>query len=93
AGPSVDYARVLADPRMAEVTDPMFPGRLTPSCNVVGRGTAFAPRRIVRLGQELRDRGAVDVLGSICQASYAEPVNEILQAVLSRVGNVCFDAP
>ena len=93
AGPSVDYTRVLADPRMAEVIDPTLPSRLTPSCNVTGRGVAFAPRRIVRLGQELRDRGAVDVLGSICQASYAEPVNQILQAVLSRVGNVCFDTP
>jgi hypothetical protein len=70
ASPSAgDFERILADPRMEERVDPTNPTRLTPSCNVMGRGVAFPPRRLVRVAQAFGpERSTVQ---SICQEDFA----------------------
>ncbi|MEO0326874.1 MAG: hypothetical protein AAF447_28285, partial [Myxococcota bacterium] len=52
-----DYDAILGAPEMQEEVDPDNANRLTPSCNVPGRGLAFPPRRMVQLAQELEGRG------------------------------------
>lgn len=68
-GPA-DYEAILSDPRMQEYPDPENRSRLTPSCNVPGRGLAFPPRRFVDLSRQLDARGARTTLLSICQESF-----------------------
>ena len=64
-----DFAAVLADPRMQEQLDPSMPSRLLPSCNVVGRGLAFPPRRLVSVARELT--GHRTTVQSICQEDFS----------------------
>ncbi|MFK7989928.1 MAG: MopE-related protein [Sandaracinaceae bacterium] len=84
-----DFAGILADERMIERIDPAMPTRVIPSCNVVGRGQAFPPRRIVRVAQELSDRGATSILDSICQDNYAAAMGRVLERVGARIGESC----
>jgi hypothetical protein len=48
-----DYDAILAHPAMQEMIDPGDPTRLRPSCDVVGRGEAYPPRRLVRVAASL----------------------------------------
>jgi hypothetical protein len=67
---ALDFERILADERMQERFDPDMPGRLTPSCDVTGRGLAFPPRRLVQVAQGLGpERASVQ---SICQEDFSE---------------------
>ncbi len=81
-----NYDGILADPRMFEVVDPTMATRLTPSCNVPGRGTAFPPRRIVETARGFRENGIVQ---SICQASFAPALDAIIAKIADALGNVC----
>jgi hypothetical protein len=64
----VHFASILADPRMEERVDPTASNRLIPSCNVVGRGVAFPPRRLVSVAQGIG--AGRTTIQSICQASF-----------------------
>jgi hypothetical protein len=84
-----DYDAILADPRMAEVIDPSFMTRLTPSCDVVGRGMAFPPRRSVELAKEITARGGAGVVQSICQSDFTPAIAAILEHVSARLSGAC----
>lgn len=83
----VDWDRLVGpedvrDPRMVERLDPALPSRLVPSCNVPGRGIAFPPVRLVEVARDLEARGARVVVGSVCQDSYAAPMEAIARRIL-----------
>jgi len=82
-GTSTDYDAILSHPDMEEVVDPGMAMRLRPSCNVPGRGLAFPPRRIVRVGQGLEARGVSTTMRSICQADFTPAID----AILVRIGD------
>jgi hypothetical protein len=84
-----DYGAMLADPRMVEQIDPSMPTRLSPSCNVPGRGFAFPPRRIVSVAQELSRRGSATTIESICQADFTSAIEAIADRVGAVVGVSC----
>ena len=74
-GESPDYSRLVGpeevrDPRMINRPDPAQPSQLTASCNVVGRGLAYPPLRIVRVAQGLQAAGAGVIVQSICQVEF-----------------------
>ncbi len=78
---SIDYGAILADPRMEERVDiDAMMTRLTPSCNVPGRGIAFPPRRLVTVAQAFP---AQSVVQSICQEDFGPAVD----AIARRVGD------
>ena len=87
-GVPADYRAILSDPRMAEHVDAAMPTRLATSCSSAG-GVAFPPRRIVRVAEELSDRGATGVLGSICQSDYTGPVDDVLRRISLRLQESC----
>jgi hypothetical protein len=76
------YARLLADPRMAERIDPEAPSRLAPSCDVAGRGLAFPPRRLVHVARGLG--AARSTVQSICQESLAPATGAIARLLGAR---------
>jgi hypothetical protein len=71
----------LATPGMVEQIDPVAPSQLTPSCNTAA-GLAFPPRRIVEL---VRRFGADGHVGSICTASYDEPLRAVALRILEHL--------
>ncbi len=78
----------VRDPRMVEMVDPAMPTQLVPSCNTA-RGIAFPPIRIVRVAQQLQERGAGVTVQSICQESYANALREIIVQIRSALGAAC----
>jgi len=76
-----DFDAILSHPDMQERIDPDMPTRLEPSCNVPGRGFAFAPRRMVEVGRLLDARGAHASIQSVCQADFT-PAFDALFALL-----------
>jgi hypothetical protein len=81
--------RILADPRMEQVPDPAMPTRLTPSCNVPGRGIAFPPRRIVGVAQAIAAAGGSATVQSICQENYSGALDAILEKIANALGGAC----
>ncbi len=76
-----DFDAILADPRMQEEIDTgAMMTRLTPSCNVPGRGLSFPARRLVQVAQAF---GAQSVVQSICQ----EDFGPALDAIAARIGD------
>jgi len=71
----------VRDDRMEERVDPAMPNRLQPSCNVPGRGVAFPPVRIARVGRGLEAAGANVTIQSICQESFRGPLTEIIREI------------
>ncbi len=90
---AIDYAAILADRRMQRAPDPAMPSRLTPSCNVPGRGLAFPPVRITEVAQGLDAAGAGVVLQSICQQDFSGPVDAILEKLADILGAICLPDP
>ena len=86
---AIDYAAILADPRMQEAPDPTMPSRLTPSCNVPGRGLAFPPRRLVQVAQGLDALGAGAVVQSICQEDFTGAIDAIINKLADVLGGTC----
>ena len=86
---AIDYTRILADPRMEQVPDPAMPTRLTPSCNVPGRGIAFPPRRIVGVAQAIAAAGGSATVQSICQENYSGALDAILEKIANALGGAC----
>jgi len=86
-GTAPDWPRLISedplvrDDRMEERVDPAMPSRLQPSCNVPGRGVAFPPVRILRVAERLQRRGAHVAIGSICQESFATPIDSLIAAI------------
>jgi len=72
----------VRDDRMENRVDPAMPSRLQPSCNVPGRGVAFPPVRILRVAEQLERRGAHVAPGSICQESFATPIDALIHAIV-----------
>jgi hypothetical protein len=72
------YDAALADPRMSLVEDGDI---LLPSCNVPGNGVSFPPRRVVELARDLRVRGAVTTVQSICSADLAGAMDAVIDAI------------
>ncbi len=83
----------LRDDRMEERVDPTMMNRLTPSCNVEGRGFAFPPVRIVRVAQQLEAAGAGVTVQSICQESFRGALTEIIRQIKSALGAACLPRP
>ena len=84
-----NYSGILADPRMIESVDTMGGmggARLTPSCNVPGRGVAFPPRRIVEVAKGFGENG---IIQSICQNSLSGALDAIIAKIANALGNVC----
>ncbi len=75
-GPQVEA--MLDDSRMQERVDPADSTRLLPSCDVIGRGRAYPPRRMVRVASALEDEGAGGVVQSICQSDFSGALNAII---------------
>lgn len=74
-GESPDYERLigdedLRDPRMIERVDPNLPSQLAPSCDVVDRGYAYPPLRLLRVARGLEHRGVSVGVQSICQDAF-----------------------
>jgi len=86
---AIDYSAILADPRMQQAPDPSMPSRLTPSCNVVGRGLAFPAVRITQVAQGLRAAGAHTVVQSVCQEDFTSAMDAILNRLFDALGGVC----
>lgn len=83
----IDYAGILADPRMQEMVDgSAMMTRLTPSCNVPGRGLAFPPRRIVSVAQSFAPNAVVQ---SICQENFGPALDAIIKKIADVLGKVC----
>ena len=96
----INFDAILADPRMDEVPDvnfcppgepaPCTPTRLVPSCNVVNRGVAFPPRRIVEVAKTLElDRGSNGIVQSICQEDFAPALSAIIEKIADVLGGAC----
>ncbi len=83
------YDGVLGDVRMQETVDPSDPNRLTPSCDVPGRGLAFPPRRMVRLAQQLETRGARATVQSICQADFGPAIDALVERIAAATLPSC----
>ncbi len=80
---------LLADPSMTVREDPTSPGRLRPSCEVPGVGTAFPPGRIVGVAHGLEQAGAHAVVSSICQSDFTPAIDAILRKVAARGRGEC----
>ncbi|HEY8429936.1 MAG TPA: hypothetical protein VIL20_16250, partial [Sandaracinaceae bacterium] len=78
----------VRDPRMIEMIDPSMPTRLVPSCNT-SNGIAFPPIRIVRVAQQLEQRGAGVTVQSICQDSFEDALREIIVQIRSALNAAC----
>ena len=77
-----DFQAMLDDPRMTERVDETMRNRLVPSCNVPGRGTAFPPRRLVRVAQAIGP--GRETVQSICQDSFRPAASAIARLVGRR---------
>jgi hypothetical protein len=92
-----DYERLVSpdptvrDDRMEERVDPSMPTRLMTSCTntIPERGSAFPPVRIVRVAQELENRGAGVTVQSICEDSYSGALSEIIRQIASALSTAC----
>jgi len=71
------------------VIDPAMPTRLTPACEVPGRGMAFPARRLVQTARDLDARGASGIVQSICQEGFTPAVTAILREVAARLAGSC----
>ncbi|HJL17045.1 MAG TPA: hypothetical protein RMH99_15375 [Sandaracinaceae bacterium LLY-WYZ-13_1] len=83
-GLAPDYERLVGDTdvrdhRLIEQPDPAVPSRLTPSCDLPGRGLAFPPVRMLRLAEALDARGARASVGSICRADLTPAFDRLLR--------------
>jgi predicted small lipoprotein YifL len=72
------YTRVLADPRMRFMIDPMDETSPVPSCDVPGRGVAYPPVRLVRAARELAPASTVQ---SICQVDLRPAVAALVELI------------
>lgn len=90
-GTPAGYATVLSDPRMQEQIDSgAMMTRLTPSCNVPGRGLAFPPRRIVQVAEALAPRSMVH---SICQEDFSGAIDALVAKIADALGGTCLARP
>ena len=80
---------ILADSRMVEMPNPMDSTQLLPSCDIVGRGRAFPPRRMIQLAADLENRGANGVVQSICQENYSGALDAIIAKIADVLGGAC----
>jgi hypothetical protein len=85
----VDIDAVLAHPDMEERIDPTVPRRIRPSCNVLRVGIAMPPTRIVRVAQAIVAAGGRATVQSICQPSYATPIDAIIAQIADALRNIC----
>jgi len=79
----------LLDLRLEERVNPDMRNRLLPSCDVTGRGEAFPPRRLLEVGQRLREAGARTTHISICQDDFSPAVALVLEEIRAAARPVC----
>jgi hypothetical protein len=81
----------IRDDRMEERIDPTTPSRLMTSCTSLdpARGAAFPPARMVRVAQELQNRGAGVTVQSICEDSYRGALSEIIRQIARALASAC----
>lgn len=72
------------DPRLVPTPDPLQPTRDIPSCNVPGRGVAFAPTRILELAHRLDHGGARVGLGSVCREDFGLAFESFARLLLAE---------
>jgi len=81
------YDIMLDDPDMQYIFD--VGSVLRPSCNDVGRGVAYAPRRIVRAAQELSRLGSGTLVRSICRDDCADFFTALLGQIQPVLESSC----
>ena len=96
---SVDLDALLADPMMQNVPDDQFcspgepapctPTRVRPSCEVVNRGSASPPRRLVELARDLAAAGSPTVVQSICQADLVPALRPLAERLAGSLERSC----
>jgi hypothetical protein len=86
---TMSFDQILDAPEMREEIDPTDRSKLRPSCNVVGRGVAYPPRRIVQVARDLERRGASAVIESICQADFTPALNAIIDKFANLLDATC----
>ena len=79
----------IRDERLEQRADPTAPDRLQPSCNVPGRGVAYPPIRILRVGEQLEAAGAGVTVQSICQSSFEGALTQIIGWVRRALARSC----
>ncbi|MFK7989018.1 MAG: hypothetical protein AB8I08_23575 [Sandaracinaceae bacterium] len=79
----------MRDPRLVGGVDPAMPTRLVPSCNLPGRGLAFAPIRILETAEQLQRQGARVSVQSICQESFEGIMDSVMRQLRSPVSADC----
>jgi hypothetical protein len=72
------YERLLADPRMRFMVDPLDPESPVPSCDVPERGVAYPPARLVRAAAALAPSSTVQ---SICQEDLRPAVAALVELI------------
>lgn len=86
---TMSFDQILDHPDMEEMINPAEPTKLRPSCNVVGRGVAYPPRRIVQVARDLELRGASAVVESICQEDFTPALDAIIDKFASLLDATC----
>lgn len=81
---NVDYAALLADPRMQYRPDPEEDTQLAPACSFGGVGSAVPARRIVEVVRDFGEDGNA-LLASICQPDLSPTLRAIAQLVSERL--------
>jgi hypothetical protein len=87
----IDYAAILAHEDMQERLDQTMqpPERLIPSCNVVNRGEAYPPRRIVEVARDIEAANGSATIQSICQESFTGALDAIIDKIADALGGAC----
>lgn len=88
AGPSPDFAAILADPAMETRPTDDEPPQLRHLCSVAGLPAAPTPR-LVELTRRLAARGVSCSLGSLCHPSLDGSLADIRDAVSNRLLRAC----
>ncbi len=83
-----DFQCLLDLPLMQEVIDDSAEGkgeRLRPSCDELGLGEAFPPRRMVQLAREVDAAGGTGIVRSICEADFRPALQAVADALAARL--------
>jgi hypothetical protein len=88
-GPGASFDTVLADARMQQVVDPSTPTQLIPSCNAVGLGRAYPPRRLVEVAARTNGRGHFGAIGSLCQPDLGPTLRAFAATILEAAEAGC----
>ncbi|MEM1415092.1 MAG: hypothetical protein AAGH15_09340 [Myxococcota bacterium] len=87
---SLDFDRILADPRMEARLAPGAPTRLAPACTTPEGAPALPARRVVRVARDLR---RLALVGSICADDYGPWLDGVARHVARTFSRTCYPRP